>query len=59
MSSIKFVLAIFREIYGFANLGSDIDKETMAQLTRGERLVEILKKKQNGRDQDIPAVYST
>lgn len=44
--SLKIDLAQYREIEGFAKFGSDLDKATLAQLTRGERLVEILKQKQ-------------
>ncbi|HHK60146.1 MAG TPA: F0F1 ATP synthase subunit alpha, partial [Desulfobacterales bacterium] len=34
------------ELAAFAGFGSDLDKATQAQLTRGERLVEILKQPQ-------------
>ena len=44
--SLKIDLAQYREIAGFAKFGSDLDKATLAQLTRGERLVEILKQNQ-------------
>ena len=44
--SLKIDLAQYREIEGFAKFGSDLDKATLAQLTRGERLVEILKQNQ-------------
>jgi F-type H+-transporting ATPase subunit alpha len=39
-------LAQFRELEAFAKFGSDLDKATLAQLTRGERMVEILKQNQ-------------
>jgi len=45
-SSLKLDLAQYRELQAFAQFGSDLDKSTQAQLTRGERLYEILKQKQ-------------
>lgn len=39
-------LAQYRELAAFAKFGSELDKATQAQLTRGERLVEILKQEQ-------------
>jgi F-type H+-transporting ATPase subunit alpha len=39
-------LAQYRELEAFAKFGSDLDKATLAQLTRGERMVEILKQNQ-------------
>lgn len=44
--SIRIDLAQYRELAAFAKFGSDLDKATQAQLTRGERLVEILKQEQ-------------
>jgi F-type H+-transporting ATPase subunit alpha len=38
--------AQYRELAAFAQFGSDLDKSTQAQLTRGARLVEILKQPQ-------------
>ena len=43
---LRMDLAQFRELEAFAQFGSDLDKATLAQLTRGERLVEILKQPQ-------------
>jgi F-type H+-transporting ATPase subunit alpha len=40
--SLRLDLAQYRELEAFAQFGSDLDKATLAQLTRGERLVEIL-----------------
>jgi len=45
-SSLKLDLAQYRELQAFAQFGSDLDKATQEQLTRGERLYEILKQKQ-------------
>jgi len=44
--SLRLALAQYRELAAFAQFGSDLDKSTMAQLTRGERMVEILKQGQ-------------
>ncbi|HUU28100.1 MAG TPA: F0F1 ATP synthase subunit alpha [archaeon] len=44
--SLRLDLAQYRELEAFAQFGSDLDKATRAQLTRGERLVEILKQPQ-------------
>src|SRR3989338_8064713 len=41
--SLKLELAQFREIESFASFGSDLDEETQYQLSKGYRLVEILK----------------
>jgi F-type H+-transporting ATPase subunit alpha len=44
--SLRLDLAQYRELAAFAQFGSDLDKATQAQLTRGARLVEILKQPQ-------------
>ena len=44
--TLRLDLAQFRELEAFAKFGSDLDKTTLAQLTRGERMVEILKQNQ-------------
>ena len=44
--TLRLDLAQFRELEAFAKFGSDLDKDTLAQLTRGERMVEILKQDQ-------------
>jgi F-type H+-transporting ATPase subunit alpha len=44
--SIKLELAQYRELAAFSQFGSDLDKATLAQLNRGQRLVEILKQPQ-------------
>ena len=43
---LRLDLAAFRELEAFAQLGTDLDKATMAKLGRGERMVELLKQKQ-------------
>ena len=40
---LKLDLARFRELAAFAQFASDLDKNTQAQLQRGQRLTEILK----------------
>lgn len=43
---LRLDLAQYRELAAFAQFGSDLDKATQQQLTRGARLVEVLKQKQ-------------
>ena len=44
--TLRLDLAQYRELEAFAKFGSDLDQATLAQLTRGERMVEILKQNQ-------------
>ena len=44
--SLRLDLAQYRELAAFAQFGSDLDKATLKQLARGERLVELLKQPQ-------------
>ena len=44
--TLRLDLAQYRELEAFAKFGSDLDKATLAQLTRGERMAEILKQNQ-------------
>jgi F-type H+-transporting ATPase subunit alpha len=44
--TLRLDLAQYRELEAFAAFGSDLDKATQQQLTRGQRLVEILKQPQ-------------
>ncbi len=44
--TLRLDMAQFRELEAFAAFGSDLDKATQRQLTRGQRLVEILKQPQ-------------
>jgi len=44
--SLRLDLAAYRELEAFAQLGTDLDKGTQAQLDRGARMVEILKQAQ-------------
>jgi len=43
---LRLDLAQYRELAAFAKFGSDLDKATLAQITRGERMVEVLKQGQ-------------
>ena len=43
---LRLDLAQYRELAAFAQFASELDKTTQAQLTRGERLVELLKQPQ-------------
>jgi F-type H+/Na+-transporting ATPase subunit alpha len=45
-SRLRLDMAAFRDLAAFAQLGSDMDKSTQAQLNRGLRLQEILKQPQ-------------
>ena len=44
---LRLELAQYRELEGFAKFSSELDKTTQAQLTRGQRMVELLKQEQN------------
>jgi F-type H+-transporting ATPase subunit alpha len=44
--TLRLELAQYRELAAFAQFGSDLDKSSQAQLSRGQRLVEILKQGQ-------------
>jgi F-type H+-transporting ATPase subunit alpha len=44
--TLRLDMAQFRELEAFAAFGSDLDASTQKQLTRGQRLVEILKQPQ-------------
>ena len=44
--TLRLELAQFRELEAFAQFGSDLDKATQDQLSRGARLVEVLKQGQ-------------
>ncbi|MFH1673486.1 MAG: F0F1 ATP synthase subunit alpha [Pseudomonadota bacterium] len=44
--TLRLDMAQFRELEAFAAFGSDLDKATQKQITRGQRLVEILKQPQ-------------
>jgi F-type H+-transporting ATPase subunit alpha len=43
---LRLDLAQYRALAAFAQFGSDLDKATLAQITRGERMVELLKQGQ-------------
>jgi len=45
-SKLRLDLAQYRELVTFTQFGTDLDKTTRAQLTRGERMVEALKQVQ-------------
>src|SRR5690242_7415144 len=45
-STLKLDLAQYRELAAFAQFGSDLDKVTQQQLSRGQRLTELLKQPQ-------------
>ena len=45
-ATLKLDLAQYRELAAFAQFGSDLDKVTLNQLNRGQRLTELLKQRQ-------------
>ncbi len=45
-SKLRLDLAQYRELVTFTQFGTDLDKTTRSQLTRGERMVEVLKQVQ-------------
>jgi len=44
--TLRLDLAQYRELAAFAQFGSELDKATQAQLSRGQRLVQVLKQDQ-------------
>jgi F-type H+-transporting ATPase subunit alpha len=44
--TLRLDLAQFRDLAAFAQFGSDLDKATLAQLNKGQRLTEVLKQAQ-------------
>lgn len=44
---LRIELAQYRELAAFAQFGSELDRATQARLSRGERLVELLKQGEN------------
>jgi len=44
--SLKLALAQFREVESFASFGSELDEATQHSLSRGSRLIELLKQAQ-------------
>ncbi len=44
--SLRLTLAAYRELEAFAQLGTELDKETQRQLDRGAVMVELLKQRQ-------------
>lgn len=44
--SLRLDLAQYRELEAFAKFGSELDKSTRQQLTRGQRLIELLRQDQ-------------
>src|ERR1700684_1531344 len=59
--SLKLDLAAYRELEAFAQLGTELDKATQAQLDRGARLVELLKQPQYKPmtvEQEVMVIYA-
>ena len=45
--SLKLLYSQYRELQSFAQFGSDLDKDTKQRLALGERIVAVLKQKNN------------
>ncbi|MBO7305057.1 MAG: F0F1 ATP synthase subunit alpha, partial [Clostridia bacterium] len=45
--TLKLLYSQYRELQGFAQFGSDLDKDTKARLEQGARIVEVLKQQRN------------
>src|SRR4030095_10854728 len=59
--SLRLDLAAYRELEAFAQLGTELDKATQAQLDRGARLVELLKQpeyKPMPTEQQVIVIYA-
>ncbi len=59
--SLRLDLAAYRELEAFAQLGTELDKATQAQLDRGARLVELLKQPQYkplAMEQEVMVIYA-
>ncbi len=59
--SLRLDLASYRELEAFAQLGTELDKATQAQLDRGSRLVELLKQPQfrpMALEQEVFVIYA-
>jgi F-type H+-transporting ATPase subunit alpha len=59
--SLRLDLAAYRELEAFAQLGTELDKKTQAQLDRGARLVELLKQPQfrpMPMEQEVMMIYA-
>src|ERR1051326_8948230 len=59
--SLRLDLAAYRELEAFAQLGTELDKATQAQLDRGARLVELLKQPQYRpmpMEQEVIVIYA-
>ena len=59
--SLRLDLAAYRELEAFAQLGTELDKKTQAQLDRGARLVELLKQPQfqpMRMEQEVMVIYA-
>ncbi len=56
--TLRLDLAQYRELAAFSQFASDLDEATRKQLSRGERLVELLKQAQYAPADDIDQVIS-
>lgn len=59
--NLRLDLAQYRELAAFTQFGSELDEATQAQLTRGERMVEILKQDKDSPfslDQEVIVIFA-
>jgi F-type H+/Na+-transporting ATPase subunit alpha len=59
-ASLRMDLAQYRELEAFAKFGSDLDKATQRQLSRGQRMVELLRQNQYkplGVEKQVAVIY--
>lgn len=59
--TLKLELAQFRELEAFAQLGTELDSATQAQLDRGFRIVEVLKQNDNNPypiEEQVTVIYA-
>ncbi|MEE0800811.1 MAG: F0F1 ATP synthase subunit alpha [Gemmiger sp.] len=60
--TLKLIYSQYRELQGFAQFGSDLDKDTKARLAQGERIVEVLKQDRNSPvpvEKQVAILYAT
>ena len=60
--TLKLIYSQYRELQGFAQFGSDLDPDTKARLSQGERIVEVLKQNRNtpvAVEKQVAILYAT
>ena len=60
--TLKLIYSQYRELQSFAQFGSDLDADTKARLSQGERIVEVLKQNRNSPvpvEKQVAILYAT